>query len=93
MKTKDLNAAFDAWFDGQLDELFNAIPQDIDPVEQIKQILQRIDGHHFFFDEAKKSAVNKLYHRLSQFPKQTKHTADFFGLDPKTVYSYTKNAP
>ena len=81
---KDFNAAFVAWFNNQLDEWF-------DSATDLDELIETIDHHHFFLDDAKKDAVRIFYQRLNQIPKQTKRTASFCGLDPKTVYNYTKN--
>ena len=83
---KDFNEAFVAWFNNQLDETFGSITDQ-------DELIEFIDHHHFNLDDAKKDAVRIFYDRINQIPKQTKRTADFCGLDPKTVYNYTKNVP
>lgn len=80
---KDFNALFVTWFRRQLDEVFGTTTEE-------EEILEWIDHHHFFTDDAQKDAVRILYDLLNGFPKQTKRTAGFFGIDPKTVYNYTK---
>ena len=53
-------------------------------------LIEWIDHNCFFTDDAKKDAVRIFYDRINQLPKQTKRTAVFFGIDPKTVYNYIK---
>ena len=81
---KDLNAEFETWFNTILDETIGTTPE---------QIEEQIDEYAFFLDEAKHSAIQTIYNRLLQLPKQTSRTAKFLGIDPKTVYNHTKNTP
>ena len=80
---KDFNALFVAWFQNQLEEVFASFTEEEDLIEWVEHT-------HFFTDDARKDAVRIVYDRLNGIPKQTKRTADFFGIDPKTVYNYTK---
>ena len=79
---KDFNALFIEWFKCLLDEACTST--------EVEEILDWIDHNHFFMDDAQKDAVRIFYDRLNGLPKQTKRTSDFFGIDSKTVYNYTK---
>ena len=79
---KDFNAEFKTWLNAILDETIGTTPEQID---------EQIDDYSFFLDEAKLTAIQTVYNRLQQLPKQTSRTAKFLGVDNKTIYNHTKN--
>ena len=81
---KEFKALFIEWFQNELEEAFASFTNEDDLIEWIEH-------SHFFTDDARKDAVRILYDRLNGIPKHTKRTAQFFSIDPKTVYNYTKN--
>ena len=73
----DLNAELREWFGMRICELILDNPQ-------------RIDCYYLDLDEAKKDLIQIVYARLYKQPDKIKKTADFFGIDRRTVYNYAK---
>lgn len=79
-QTVDLNAELREWLGRRLSEVLGDNPENI-------------RYYCLFLDEVNKDLVQIVYNRLCQTRGQVKATAEFLGIDPKTVYNYTKKKP